>query len=163
MSPSSCTVLPLNRACPTSSLSATMVPPTARRTFSKRLLQSPPFPVRLYRNASRLGSTANFENAIRRCDGDVIALCDQDDVWLPEKLARLEAAFAPVLLDSSSRTPSWSTQGGSRPATGSGNGLDCMRRRDARSSKASQSMCSCLAGSSPDALSTLSHPRAAAN
>lgn len=49
-----------------------------------------PFPVRLYRNPQRLGIGANFEQAIRLCAGDIIALCDQDDVWLPDKLARAE-------------------------------------------------------------------------
>ncbi len=53
-----------------------------------------PFPVRLHRNAATLGSTRNFDRAIGLCQGDLIALSDQDDVWLPEKLRRLEAPFA---------------------------------------------------------------------
>lgn len=52
------------------------------------------FPVAIYNNAETLGSTRNFEQAIQLCSGDIIALADQDDVWLPEKLARLEAAFS---------------------------------------------------------------------
>ncbi|MBK8399877.1 MAG: glycosyltransferase family 2 protein [Propionivibrio sp.] len=52
------------------------------------------FPVRLYRNQRRLGIRQNFEQAIRLCKGSVIALCDQDDVWLPEKLARFAQVFA---------------------------------------------------------------------
>jgi Glycosyl transferase family 2 len=52
-----------------------------------------PFPVHVHRNQKNLGSTKNFEQAIRLCTGDVIALCDQDDVWLPEKLEKLAAAF----------------------------------------------------------------------
>lgn len=52
------------------------------------------FPVRLFVNAENLGSTKNFERAIALCEGDLIALSDQDDVWLPEKLARLEGALA---------------------------------------------------------------------
>jgi glycosyltransferase involved in cell wall biosynthesis len=51
------------------------------------------FPVRLEVNARNLGPTKNFELAISRCDGDLIALCDQDDVWYPEKLERAVAAF----------------------------------------------------------------------
>lgn len=46
------------------------------------------------RNAEALGVTANFEAAIRRCTGDLIALCDQDDVWHPDRLARVLDAFA---------------------------------------------------------------------
>jgi glycosyltransferase involved in cell wall biosynthesis len=46
------------------------------------------FPVRFVRNAANLGSTKNFDQAIGLCTGDLIALSDQDDIWLPEKLAR---------------------------------------------------------------------------
>lgn len=53
-----------------------------------------PFPVRLRRNDKRLGIGANFEQAIRLCEGDIVALCDQDDVWMPDKLARLTELFA---------------------------------------------------------------------
>ena len=48
-----------------------------------------PFTVRVYVNASNIGVIKNFEQAISLCNGDYIALCDQDDIWLPEKLARL--------------------------------------------------------------------------
>lgn len=52
------------------------------------------FPVRLYRNPQRLGIGANFEQAIRLCEGDTIAICDQDDVWLPNKVAKFAELFA---------------------------------------------------------------------
>lgn len=52
-----------------------------------------PFPVRLHINEQNLGSTKNFERVIRLSEGDVIALADQDDVWFPEKLERIEACF----------------------------------------------------------------------
>lgn len=50
---------------------------------------SAPFPVHINRNEKNLGSSKNFEKAIRLCNGDIIALCDQDDVWKPHKLERL--------------------------------------------------------------------------
>lgn len=53
-----------------------------------------PFRVRLHVNEENLGSTKNFERALSLCEGDLIALCDQDDAWLPSKLARLEDEFA---------------------------------------------------------------------
>jgi len=53
-----------------------------------------PYPVRVVVNATRLGPTKNFEQAIGLCTGDLIALSDQDDVWLPERLALGEAALA---------------------------------------------------------------------
>lgn len=54
---------------------------------------SVPFPVRVFVNSENLGSTRNFEQAIRFCEGEIIVLADQDDVWLPEKLDRLEKTF----------------------------------------------------------------------
>src|SRR5712691_364539 len=58
-----------------------------------RFATSASFPVRLCVNEQNVGSTRNFERAIRLCEGDVIALSDQDDVWLPEKLRRIEDSF----------------------------------------------------------------------
>jgi hypothetical protein len=59
----------------------------------ERFAATVPFPVRLRVNQRNLGSTKNFEHAIRQCEGDIIALSDQDDVWRPEKLARAESAL----------------------------------------------------------------------
>lgn len=47
------------------------------------------FPVRIFKNSQRLGSTRNFDQAISLATGEFIALCDQDDRWAPEKLDRL--------------------------------------------------------------------------
>jgi len=52
------------------------------------------FPVQFNLNPINLGGNAkgitrNFEQASRLCTGDLIAFCDQDDVWLPQKLARM--------------------------------------------------------------------------
>jgi glycosyltransferase involved in cell wall biosynthesis len=49
--------------------------------------------LRILRNTSTLGVTANFEQAVRACTGDLIALCDQDDVWHPQRMERLVAEF----------------------------------------------------------------------
>lgn len=56
--------------------------------------ESAPFPVRIHLNETNLGSTANFDLAITKCEGDIIALCDQDDVWSPEKLHVFEQRFS---------------------------------------------------------------------
>ncbi len=53
--------------------------------------EAAPFPVRVSRNRSQLGWFENFLQASRECECDLIAFCDQDDVWLPAKLARCEA------------------------------------------------------------------------
>jgi glycosyltransferase involved in cell wall biosynthesis len=50
-------------------------------------------PITLHTNEQNLGSVKNFEQAIERCSGDVIALSDQDDVWREDKLQLIEAAF----------------------------------------------------------------------
>lgn len=55
--------------------------------------RSAPFPVRIICNPVNIGSTKNFEQAIETCSGSVITLCDQDDVWLPGKLAAIASVF----------------------------------------------------------------------
>jgi glycosyltransferase involved in cell wall biosynthesis len=52
------------------------------------------FPTQLVINEKKLGSTKNFEKAISLCRGSIIALADQDDVWYPYKLGRIESVFA---------------------------------------------------------------------
>jgi len=49
------------------------------------------FPVRLIVNETNLGPAANFGKAMSLCGGDVIFFSDQDDVWLPDKIARMTA------------------------------------------------------------------------
>jgi hypothetical protein len=51
------------------------------------------FSTRLAVNDRNLGSTKNFEKAISLCQGDIVALADQDDVWYRHKLERIEQAF----------------------------------------------------------------------
>ena len=48
----------------------------------------------VYVEGAGKGVVANFINAIRHCKGDKIFLCDQDDVWLPEKVKRVSEAFS---------------------------------------------------------------------
>lgn len=52
------------------------------------------FPIRLYINEENLGLCKNREKAISLCTGDIIILSDWDDVWKPNKIERLVAAFA---------------------------------------------------------------------
>jgi glycosyltransferase involved in cell wall biosynthesis len=51
-------------------------------------------PVRLFCNEERLGVTRNFRKAISLCKGNYIALSDQDDVWLKDKLEKVATAFS---------------------------------------------------------------------
>lgn len=50
------------------------------------------FPFELRHNEKNLGSNATFERLTREAEGDYFAYCDQDDVWLPEKLTTLQEA-----------------------------------------------------------------------
>ena len=52
-----------------------------------------PFPVRVKVNPKRLGYRANFMHAAELCRGELIAFCDQDDVWHSDKLASVAARF----------------------------------------------------------------------
>jgi glycosyltransferase involved in cell wall biosynthesis len=45
--------------------------------------------IRLYKSEVNLGYIKNFEKGILLCKGEYIALSDQDDIWLPEKISRL--------------------------------------------------------------------------
>lgn len=62
---------------------------TIANEFAKTSLVS----VAIHANDVNLGSTRNFARAIKLCSGDVIALSDQDDVWLPKKLERISTEF----------------------------------------------------------------------
>ncbi|WP_368252081.1 glycosyltransferase family 2 protein [Enterococcus sp. 2201sp1_2201st1_B8_2201SCRN_220225] len=49
--------------------------------------------IRIY-EGPRQGVVKNFEFAISHSRGDLIFLADQDDVWLPDKVAKMSNAFA---------------------------------------------------------------------
>jgi len=51
------------------------------------------FPYVITRNEKNLGSNGTFELLTREADGELFAYCDQDDVWLPEKLTVLQEAM----------------------------------------------------------------------
>jgi glycosyltransferase involved in cell wall biosynthesis len=45
--------------------------------------------IRAIQNETNLGFVKNFEKSISLCSGDFVALCDQDDIWFPDKLSTL--------------------------------------------------------------------------
>lgn len=51
------------------------------------------FPYEIKRNEKNLGSNGTFERLTQEGDGEYFAYCDQDDVWLPEKLEKLHCAI----------------------------------------------------------------------
>ena len=64
---------------------------------ARRFAADAPFKVTVDAHGLRLGFTGNFVRAIGQCTGDIVALCDQDDVWAMEKLA----VTVPVFKDES--------------------------------------------------------------
>ena len=52
-----------------------------------------PFSVLIFENEKNIGYKANFMACIELCSGDLIAFCDQDDVWKPTKLAHVVQTF----------------------------------------------------------------------
>ena len=50
--------------------------------------QKAPFVVGIHVNEKNLRSTKNFEKALTLCQGDILILCDQDDLWKPHKVSR---------------------------------------------------------------------------
>ena len=51
-------------------------------------------PMRVLQNSPALRVAKNFERAILECSGDLIALCDQDDVWQHDRLAAVVDVFS---------------------------------------------------------------------
>jgi glycosyltransferase involved in cell wall biosynthesis len=50
-------------------------------------------------NEHNLGSTKTFEELTLRASGQYIAYCDQDDIWLPQKLTRLHCQIEEAQAD----------------------------------------------------------------
>lgn len=53
-----------------------------------------PIPVTIARNDAQRGIIRNFERAVSMLQTDLIFLCDQDDIWLPDKVAGLSSVLA---------------------------------------------------------------------
>lgn len=66
-------------------------PGTATEKIVRRLMEDDSRIV--YVEGKGRGVVSNFTNAIRYTKGDKIFLCDQDDVWLPEKVKIVMQAF----------------------------------------------------------------------
>jgi len=86
----------------------------ATLTILEEFAGNAPFPVKVVRNLTRLGYADNFLKAASLCQGDLIAFCDQDDIWMEEKLSvcaqfffdpevRLVAHSAETILSSGER------------------------------------------------------------
>lgn len=61
--------------------------------------------MRLLRNEGPHGVNANFYSAMQRATGDLLVIGDQDDLWLPQKIARLADSIGDNLLVASMNRP----------------------------------------------------------
>lgn len=48
---------------------------------------------KIFRNEKNMGFRKNFKKAISKCTGEVIFLCDQDDVWMSDKVEKMMRVF----------------------------------------------------------------------
>ncbi|MBC7914363.1 MAG: glycosyltransferase [Pyrinomonadaceae bacterium] len=70
--------------------------------------------IKIYQNDKNLGFNKNFEKAISLTSGDLIAISDQDDIWLPSKIQDLNNCIGNkwlVFSNSAFLTPAGITQG----------------------------------------------------
>ena len=49
--------------------------------------------IHLYSDNPRHGFAYNFGYAVSHCSGDILFLCDQDDIWAPEKVERISEVY----------------------------------------------------------------------
>ena len=61
--------------------------------IAEQFAKAAPFTVHIHRHDKRLGYRANFMWAASLCTSDLIAFCDQDDIWSSRKLAFCVEAF----------------------------------------------------------------------
>ena len=61
---------------------------------ARAFARNAPFPVHLHARDHRVGYERNFMEAAGLCTAELIAFCDQDDVWHESKLLRVEQEFA---------------------------------------------------------------------
>lgn len=57
----------------------------------EKFSKSAPVEVHVLRNQKNLGYAGNFSRALEAATGDLVFLSDQDDIWFPNKLERLES------------------------------------------------------------------------
>lgn len=57
------------------------------------IIETSPIEIRIHKNTTNLGVCANFEQAVTLCNGDIIFLSDQDDIWNPDKVKTIVSWF----------------------------------------------------------------------
>ncbi|MEZ4903934.1 MAG: glycosyltransferase family 2 protein [Spirosomataceae bacterium] len=60
----------------------------------QKFVEEAPFKVRILVNEQTMGVTGNFEKVLLHCEGDILFLCDQDDIWEANKIAEITTFLA---------------------------------------------------------------------
>lgn len=68
-------------------------------------------PVRIFRNETNLGTARNFFQAVRLCREELVLLSDQDDVWLPNRIACFLDSVDPLEDDVLWQSDGWLVRG----------------------------------------------------
>lgn len=63
------------------------------RNMQKKYAEKTDIDITVLDDNIRHGPCGNFEHAIRHCSGDYIFLCDQDDIWAPDKVKFVVETF----------------------------------------------------------------------
>jgi glycosyltransferase involved in cell wall biosynthesis len=53
-----------------------------------KVLQAEDKRIKIYKNETNLGFNKNFETSLKYAEGELISLCDQDDIWVLDKIER---------------------------------------------------------------------------
>lgn len=59
----------------------------------QKIAKETTIPIHIHINETNLGCVRNFEKAIHLCNGDIIFLSDQDDIWMPNKVEKIVDYF----------------------------------------------------------------------
>ena len=62
--------------------------------IAKLFADSAPFTVKVFINKNNIGYAQNFSQALTYCDGDIVFMSDQDDVWHTTKIERMLTQFS---------------------------------------------------------------------
>jgi glycosyltransferase involved in cell wall biosynthesis len=62
--------------------------------IAREFAKTAPFAIKIIVNPERLGYMQNFSSLATQASGDILAFCDQDDFWEPNKLEVIERYFS---------------------------------------------------------------------
>lgn len=85
---------------------------------------------KLNKNEKNIGWRKNFIGGIRRCEGDIVFTCDQDDIWSLNKIEKMKKAMeeeSQIGLLVSSYTEFYEDNNESPPVQKRKNGIVCQK------------------------------------